>query len=148
MYCTSVLWISKFVLNWVCERLARNYISSRSWNPLGRPRNRSDDNIKMYLTGIGWDWVLVSHDRDSWRGVVNAVMNLQIPQNCGNFFSGWGSLSFPRRTLLCGGVIYVHISRQDVKYSTVFVTVMKQVLHMKLSIYAKNLKYLNISVNV
>lgn len=66
----------------------RNYISSKILKLLGRPRSRSEDNIKMHLTGIGWDWVLVAQDRDIRRGLLNTVMNLQIPHNSGNFFSG------------------------------------------------------------
>jgi hypothetical protein len=50
--------------------------------PLGRPRWRSVDNIKMGLGEIGWggvDWIGLAQDRDRWRGLVNAVMNLQVP---------------------------------------------------------------------
>jgi hypothetical protein len=46
---------SNFVAKWDCERLGRNYISSKILKPLARPRSRSEDNIKMHLTGIGWD---------------------------------------------------------------------------------------------
>jgi hypothetical protein len=50
--------------------------------PLGRPRHRWVDNIKMYLGEIGWDgrdWIKLSQDRDQWRALVNTVMNLQVP---------------------------------------------------------------------
>jgi hypothetical protein len=50
--------------------------------PLGRPRHRWVDNIKMYLSDIGWggmDWIDLAQDRDRWRTLVNMVMNLQIP---------------------------------------------------------------------
>jgi hypothetical protein len=50
--------------------------------PLGRPRCRSIDNIKMDLTEIGWDggnWIDLGQDRDQWRAHVNAVMNLRVP---------------------------------------------------------------------
>jgi hypothetical protein len=46
--------------------------------PLGRPRRRWVDNIKMYLREIGWDgvdWVDLAQDRDHWRALVNTVMN-------------------------------------------------------------------------
>jgi hypothetical protein len=49
--------------------------------PLGRPRCRWVDNIKMDLLGIGWggvDWIGVTQDRDKWRALVNAVMNLRV----------------------------------------------------------------------
>jgi hypothetical protein len=50
--------------------------------PLGRPRRRWVDNIKMDLLEIGWggvDWVGLAQDRDKWRALVNAVMNLRVP---------------------------------------------------------------------
>jgi hypothetical protein len=49
--------------------------------PLGRPRRRWDDNIKMELqeVGGGGDWMELAQDRDRWREVVNAVMNFQVP---------------------------------------------------------------------
>jgi hypothetical protein len=51
-------------------------------SPLGRPRHRWVDNIKMYLREIGWDgmdWIDLAQDRDQWRALVNTVMNLRIP---------------------------------------------------------------------
>jgi hypothetical protein len=50
--------------------------------PLGRPRRRWLDNIKMDLREIGWDgmnWIDLSQDRDQRRALVNAVMNLRVP---------------------------------------------------------------------
>jgi hypothetical protein len=48
--------------------------------PLGRPRRRWEDNIKMDLeAGWGTDWIEVAHDGDRWRALVNAVMNLRVP---------------------------------------------------------------------
>jgi hypothetical protein len=50
--------------------------------PLGRPRHRWVDTIKMDLLGIGWgsvDWIGLAQDRHKWRTLVNAVMNLQVP---------------------------------------------------------------------
>jgi hypothetical protein len=50
--------------------------------PLGRPRRRWVDNIKMELLEIGWggvDWTGLAQDRDKWRALVNAVMNLRVP---------------------------------------------------------------------
>ena len=50
--------------------------------PLGRPKRRWDDNIKMDLKEVeceGMDWTDVVMDRDSRRALVNAVMNLRIP---------------------------------------------------------------------
>jgi hypothetical protein len=50
--------------------------------PLGRPRRRWKDNIKMYLREIGFgvvDWIDLARDRDRWRALVNTVMNLRVP---------------------------------------------------------------------
>jgi len=50
--------------------------------PLGRPRHRWEDNIKMDLQEVGWgsmDWIDLAQDRDRWRALVNAGMNLQVP---------------------------------------------------------------------
>jgi hypothetical protein len=50
--------------------------------PLGRPRRRWEDNIKMILREVGWgnmDWINLAQDRDRWRALVNAVMNLRVP---------------------------------------------------------------------
>jgi hypothetical protein len=49
--------------------------------PLGRPRRRWEDNIKMDLQEVEWDgvvWIDMAQDRDSWRALVNAVMNLPV----------------------------------------------------------------------
>jgi hypothetical protein len=49
--------------------------------PLGRPRRRWEDNIKLDLQGVGcggMDWIELAQDRDSWRALVNAVMNLRV----------------------------------------------------------------------
>ena len=49
--------------------------------PLGRPRRRWKDNIKMALREVGWGmgWIELAQDRDRWRALVNAVMNLRVP---------------------------------------------------------------------
>ena len=51
--------------------------------PLGRPRRRWGDNIKMDLQeeGGGWeDWMELAQDRDRWRALVSTVMNLRVPK--------------------------------------------------------------------
>jgi predicted small integral membrane protein len=48
---------------------------------LGRLRRRRVDNIKMDLLEMGWggvDWIGLAQDRDKWRALVNAVMNLRV----------------------------------------------------------------------
>jgi len=58
--------------------------------PLGRPRRRWKDNIKMDLQEAGcgaMDWIELAWDRDRWRTLVNAVMNLWVPQITGNFLT-------------------------------------------------------------
>ena len=50
--------------------------------PLGRPRRRWEDNIKMDLQEVGcggMDWIELAQDRDRWRALVNAVMKLRVP---------------------------------------------------------------------
>jgi hypothetical protein len=50
--------------------------------PVERPRRRWVNNIKMNLREIGWDgmdWIDLVQDRDQWRALVNAVMNLRVP---------------------------------------------------------------------
>ena len=49
--------------------------------PLGRPRCRWEKNIKMDLQEVGcggMDWIELAQDRDRWRALVNAVMNLRV----------------------------------------------------------------------
>jgi hypothetical protein len=49
--------------------------------PLGRPRRRWEDNITMHRQEMGcggMDWIGLAQDRDRWRTIVNAVMNLRV----------------------------------------------------------------------
>jgi hypothetical protein len=73
--------------------------------PLGRPRPRWEHNIKMDLQEVGcggMDWIELAQDRDRWRALVNAVMNLRVPLNTGNFLASYKPVRFSRRTLLHG----------------------------------------------
>jgi hypothetical protein len=73
--------------------------------PLGRPRHRWEDNIKMYLQEVGcesMDWIELTQDRDRWWALVKAVMNVWVPKNAGNFLTSCKPVSFSRRTVLYG----------------------------------------------
>jgi hypothetical protein len=70
--------------------------------PVGSPRRRWVDNIRMDLQEVGCgdvDWIGLAQDRDGWRRLVSAVMNLRVPQNAGNFLTSYKPVSFSRRTL-------------------------------------------------
>ena len=70
--------------------------------PLGRPRRRWVDNIRMDLQEVGcgyMDWIGLAQDRDRWRTLVSAAMNLRVPWNAGNFLTSCKPVSFSRRTL-------------------------------------------------
>jgi hypothetical protein len=57
----------------------RNLVGRR---PLGRPRRRWEDNIKMDIREVGcggMNWIELAQDKDRWRALVNAVMNLRVP---------------------------------------------------------------------
>jgi hypothetical protein len=68
--------------------LSSAYVFSESSNwgsqkerPLGRPRRRWVDNIKIDLREIGWDgmdWINLAQDRDQWKALVNMVMDLRV----------------------------------------------------------------------
>jgi hypothetical protein len=63
---------------------------SEGKRPLGRPRLRWVDKIKMDLREIRWGgmgWIDVAQDRDQWRALVNTIMNLRVPSNFGKFLS-------------------------------------------------------------
>ena len=65
--------------------------------PLGRPRRRWVDNIRMDLQEVGcgyMDRIELAQDRDRWRTLVSAVMNLRVPRNAGNFLTSCKAVSF------------------------------------------------------
>jgi hypothetical protein len=60
--------------------------------PLGRPRRRWVDNIRMDLGEVGWgdvDWIGVAKDRNRWRALVNSVLNLRGSMKC------WETIEWP-----------------------------------------------------
>jgi hypothetical protein len=65
--------------------------NSEGKRPLGRPRRRWVDDIKMDLIQIGLgelDWIGLARDRYRWKALVNSVMNFRVPQNAGKLPSG------------------------------------------------------------
>jgi len=73
--------------------------------PPGRPRRRWIYNVRMDLQEVGcgyMDWIELAQHRDSWRTLVNAVMNLRVPSTAGNFLTSYKTISFSRRTLYHG----------------------------------------------
>jgi CRISPR/Cas system-associated protein Cas7 (RAMP superfamily) len=96
----------------VCRVLAEKPEGKR---PQGRPRHKWED-ITMDLQEVGcggMDWIELALDRDRWRALVNAVMNLRIPKNAGNFLTNCKPVSFSRRTLLHG------VSKKVIKRNSV-----------------------------
>ena len=80
--------------------------------PLGRPRRRWEDNIKMDLQEVGGgcgDWMELAQDRDRWRALVSTVMNLRVPKMRGISWLAAEPVSFSRRTLLHGVSKYLII---------------------------------------
>jgi len=52
---------------------------SEGKEPLGRPRHRWEDNIKMEVGCGGMDWIELAQERERWRAIVNVVMNFRVP---------------------------------------------------------------------
>ena len=75
--------------------------------PLGRPRRRWEDNIKMDLQEMGrgcGDWMELAQDRDRWWALVSKVTNLWVPKMRGISWLAAEPVSFSRKTLLHGVV--------------------------------------------
>ena len=94
-----------FYLNWR-EGVYRVLVGKpEGRRPLGRPRLRWVDDIRMDLQEMGcgyMDWIGLAQDRARWRTLVSAVMNLRVPWNAGNFLTSCKPVSFSRRTLHYG----------------------------------------------
>ena len=65
------------------ERCAQSFGGEpRGKEPLGRPRRRWEDNIKIYLEEVGrccGDWMELAQDRDRWRALLSTAMNFRVP---------------------------------------------------------------------
>jgi len=84
--------------------------------PLGRPRHRWVDNIRMGLQEVGCgyvDLIGLAQDRDRWRTLVSAVMNLRVPRNVGNFLTSCKPVSCSIST----GVLHLKRIPSDVTTS-------------------------------
>jgi hypothetical protein len=80
---------------------------------VGRPEGKRllgrlsvDGSIMLIWMNKKWDgsmdWIKVAQDRHKWRAALNAIMNLRVPRNAGNFLTSRRTASFSRRTLLHG----------------------------------------------
>jgi hypothetical protein len=74
--------------------------------PLGKPRSRWVDNIRMDLGDVRWgnvDWIGLVQDRNRWRALVNSVLNLRRPRNAEKLSSGLtsGGLSSSVQLHIC-----------------------------------------------
>jgi len=70
------------IMRWA-GHMARQVGKPEGKRPLGRPRRRWEDNIKMDLQEVGGscgDWMELAQDRDRWRALVSTVMNLRFPK--------------------------------------------------------------------
>jgi hypothetical protein len=89
---TSIIRIIRSRRMWWAEHVARMGEKRNAYRllvgkpegkrPLGRPRHMWVDSIKIDILEIGWggvDWIGLAQDKDKWRALVNAVMNLQVP---------------------------------------------------------------------
>jgi hypothetical protein len=70
--------------------------------PFGRPRSRWEDDIKKDPQEVRWsgmDWIDLAWNMDKWRALVNAVMNLRVPQNAVKFVTCLELVRFSRTLL-------------------------------------------------
>jgi hypothetical protein len=85
MVATKSLYVKIFlnIFAAMCNKCiyAKNEVEGK--RPLGRPRLRWEDNIKMDLQEVGGgcrDWMELAEDRDRWRALVRTVVNFQVPK--------------------------------------------------------------------
>ena len=76
-------WAGHVVRMWEMRGVYRVLVrKTEGKSPLGRPRRRWEDNIKMDLQEVGcggMDWIELAQDRDRWRALANVLMNLRVP---------------------------------------------------------------------
>ena len=86
------------------ERMGRGEACTGFWwkkperkTPLGRPSCRWEENVTMDIQEVrcgGIDWIKLAQDTERWQALVNAAMNLRIPQNAGNYLTSCKPVSF------------------------------------------------------
>ena len=83
LYCSpNIDKIEKYEMGEACSTYGCFEGKPEGKRPLGRPRRRWEDNIKMDLQEVGCgvlDWIELAQDRNSWRAIVNAVKDLRVP---------------------------------------------------------------------
>ena len=100
--------------------------------PLGRPRRRWEDNIKIDLREVGGgcgDWMELAQDGDRWQALVSTVRNLWVPKMRGISWLASEPVSFSRRTLLHGVSKHYIWSRMILKLDNVYA--LKKLLRIK-----------------
>ena len=93
----------KLVAVFLCE--TNKLCIDKGRGPLGIPKCRWEDNIKVDLREVGlgvMDWIDLAQDRDRWQALVNVVMNHQVPSNAGNYLCSLGPVRLSGRPLLHG----------------------------------------------
>jgi hypothetical protein len=87
--------------------------------PLGRPRRRWLDNIRMDLVEVGWgdvDWICLAQDRDRWRALVNSVLNFRVQYIAGKLSSVQRTMDLSSSAQLYG-VSYVFRSSHSPRFN-------------------------------
>jgi hypothetical protein len=83
--------------------VVREVIINFTMLPMGKPRRRWVDSIRIDLGEVGWgdvDWIGLAQDRNRWRALVNSVLNFRVPLNAGKLSNGLTS-GDPRVVLSC-----------------------------------------------
>jgi hypothetical protein len=79
----TIRWVGHLARTWEGRGVYRVLVGKpEGKRPLGRPSRRWEDNVRMDLQEVGCgceDWTWLAQDRDRWRALVSAVMNLQVP---------------------------------------------------------------------
>jgi hypothetical protein len=73
------------------------------------------DRIRVDVREIVWeveDWIHLAQDRDQWRGLMNTAMKLRVLLRTEDFLASFFTVSFSRRTLLCGVIAFACKSRK------------------------------------